>query len=123
MLVSGACCLLVFDANLSPATELRVSNIVCPSGYTNRPTPQNVGLFAFLRSIFKGFLTLAKSQTLPRALSLPTQARILLGVFPPFATDSPKSQSLVTLGLWKSLSLHNPCQKMQSFDPWVMPGA
>ena len=48
--------------------------------------PQNVGLFAFLRGIFMGLLILAKSQTLPRALTLRTSARILWGVFSPFSS-------------------------------------
>jgi len=46
--------------------------------------PQNVGLFVFLRSIFQGFTALAQSQTLPGAMSLPTQARIGLGAFSAF---------------------------------------
>jgi|694.fasta_scaffold15064_9 hypothetical protein len=44
-----------------------------------RPTPQNVGLLASSCSIFIGLLALATSQTLCRAMSLRTLARIVLG--------------------------------------------
>jgi hypothetical protein len=52
--------------------------------HRSRPTPQNVGLREFLRSVFKGFLGLSQSQILPRAIFLRTQKRILLGAFSAF---------------------------------------
>jgi hypothetical protein len=88
MMVSGESPLFVFEESVFPATEYGKSNSVCHSGYSvmvvsemGRPTPQKVGLFEFLRSIFWGVLALATSQTLPRTKSLRNSARILLGDF------------------------------------------
>ena len=45
-------------------------------------------MLAFLRSIFTSFTALAQSQTLPGAMSLPTRARIGLGVFSAFGNPT-----------------------------------
>jgi hypothetical protein len=37
-------------------------------------------------------------------------------VFSPSAQNSPESQSLLTLGLWKLLHAHNPCTENQRLD-------
>jgi hypothetical protein len=79
---------MVFDQSVFHSTEQGKSNSVGPSGYTNRPTPQNVGLFAFLRSIFKGLHALAQSQTLCLAMSLRSGARSLLGAFSAFGNPT-----------------------------------
>ena len=46
---------MVFDQSVFHSTEQGKSNLVCPSGYTNRPTPHNVRLLAFLGVSFMVF--------------------------------------------------------------------
>jgi hypothetical protein len=81
-------------------TQMRGVEDSKSSGYTNRPTPKNVGLFAFLRSIFMGLHDLVQSQTLCSAMSLQTHARIVLGALSAFGPSTlgslkvSKSQSL-----------------------------
>ena len=99
-----------FEKSSVCSTEQGKSNSVRPSGYTNRPTPQNVGLFAFLRSIHRGLHAPAQSQTLPGAMSLPTQARNGLGAYSAFGTP--------TLGSLKvarpSMSLRGRIERSQT---------
>ena len=102
-----------FEKSSVCSTEQGKSNSVRPSGCTSRPTPQNVGLFAFLRSIHRGLHAPAQSQTLPGAMSLPTQARNGLGAYSAFGTPTLGSLKVARPrisvgGLKKSLELHNP---------------
>ena len=58
---------------------------------------------------FPGFARLGPvSNSLRRDVSTNPGANRLGCFFCLWQADSPKSQSLVTLGLWKSLELHNP---------------
>ncbi|MBU6173664.1 MAG: hypothetical protein KGQ60_07655, partial [Planctomycetes bacterium] len=76
------------------------------SCYTNRPTPQNVGLFAFLALVFVVFREFLTSQTLPIATTLRLPARHQLGLI-----------SLPPLGTLPSLKVARPGVMEMSLTP------
>jgi hypothetical protein len=69
---------------LNKGNRTQIDPPVIPTGRRLKTS----GLLAFLRSIFKGLHALAQSQTLRRAMSLPTQARIGLGAFSAFGNPT-----------------------------------
>ena len=77
--------------------------------------PHNVGLFAFLRGIFQGFTALAQSQTLYRAMSLPTRARIVLGAFSAFG--NPTLGSLKVARPWGYRKVSNYITRTKTGKP------
>jgi hypothetical protein len=85
-------------------TQMRGVEDSKSSGYTNRPTPKNVGLFAFLRSIFMGLHAQAQSQTLRRAMSLRVYARSLFGAFSAFGNPTLGSLKVARPGGYRKVS-------------------
>jgi hypothetical protein len=71
----------MFQYGTEGSTVSRASNFFGPLGYTNRPTPQNVGMFAFLAPVFPVFRHTLASQTLPFLTPIRRPARILWGDF------------------------------------------